>query len=90
MSWPEWLEFDALSAGPRIDVPTLMIHADDAALPENARRFFDTLTGPKELHWTEGSQTDFYDLPGHVDPAARLAVQHFARSLGFPLPPTAQ
>jgi hypothetical protein len=87
MSWPEWLQFDALSAASRVRVPTLMIHADGAALPDNARRFFAELAGPKELHWTEGTQTDFYDLPSHVDPAVQLAAEHFGRTLhGKPEP----
>lgn len=82
MSWPEWLAFDAISAASGVRVPTLMVHADEAALPDNARRFFANLAGPKDLFWTEGTQIDFYDAPAHVDRAVRLAVEHFRRTLG--------
>jgi hypothetical protein len=58
-----------------------MVHADDAALPENARRFFAALAGPKDLYWTQGTQTDFYDQATHVERAVQLAAEHFIRTL---------
>ena len=33
MSWSDWLTFDAVSAAKGVSVPTLMVHADEAALP---------------------------------------------------------
>jgi len=67
MSWEDWLTFDPMPVARKIEVPTLMIHADDAALPDNAKKFFNTIsTDKKVLYWTEGSQLDFYDQPKQV------------------------
>ena len=84
MSWSEWLTFDAIAAAPAMSVPILMVHADDAALPDNARRFFAALPGPKHLFWTLGTQTDFYDREPQVGLAIDAAVAHFSRTLGPP------
>jgi fermentation-respiration switch protein FrsA (DUF1100 family) len=84
MSWGEWLTFDAIAVAPSVSVPTLMVHADDAALPDNARRFFDAVSGPKHLFWTVGAQTDFYDREPQVGLAVDVAVAHFRRTLGAP------
>lgn len=84
MSWVDWFAFDALSAAGRVSVPTLMVHSDDAALPENARRFFAALPGPKHLFWTDGTQTDFYDREPFVSRSVAAAVEHFAEALGSP------
>ena len=82
MSWSEWLTYDALAAAPLIDVPTLMIHSDDAVFPDNIRRVFASLKGPKDLFWTQGQQTDFYDQETHVSKSLDVAAAHFARTLG--------
>jgi len=81
MSWAEWLTFDAIAAASDVTVPTLMVHADEAALPDNARRFFGALAGPKHLFWTNGTQTDFYDREPQVGLAIDVAVAHFRRTL---------
>jgi hypothetical protein len=62
-----------------------MVHADEAALPDNARRFFAAVPGAKHLLWTVGTQTDFYDREPQVGLAVDIAVAHFARTLGAPL-----
>jgi fermentation-respiration switch protein FrsA (DUF1100 family) len=84
MSWDEWLTFDAIAAARAMSVPTLMVHADGAALPDNARRFFATIPGVKHLFWTVGTQTDFYDREPQVGLAVDVAVAHFRRTLGPP------
>jgi fermentation-respiration switch protein FrsA (DUF1100 family) len=84
MSWAEWLSFDAIAAAPALSAPTLMVHADEAALPDNARRFFAALPGPKHLFWTVGSQIDFYDREPQVGLAVDIAVAHFRQTLGPP------
>ena len=86
MSWSDWLTFDAVAAAPRVGVPTLMVHADEAALPDNARRFFAAIPAQKHLFWTMGTQTDFYDLEPQVGLAVDAAVSHFRRTLGSRTP----
>jgi fermentation-respiration switch protein FrsA (DUF1100 family) len=82
MSWVDWFGFDALSAAGRVRVPTLMVHSDHAALPDNARRFYAALPGPKHLLWTDGTQSDFYDREPFVSRSVASAVEHFAETLG--------
>lgn len=77
MSWSGWLTWDGLSAARQVTTPSLLVHSDDCALPTNARTVFDYLHGPKRLHWSAGSQTDFYDQPTQVDEAVDQAVAHF-------------
>lgn len=67
MSWEDWLTFDPMPVAKNIQVPTLMIHSDGAVLADYAKRFFrDIPHDNKVLHWTEGSQFDFYDQPKQV------------------------
>lgn len=84
MSWPEWLTFDALAAAPGIRVPTLMVHSEEAAFPDNVRRFAEKLAGPRRVLWREGSQLDFYHEPAQVEPAVETAADHFRQTLAPP------
>jgi uncharacterized protein len=78
LSWPYWLGFDGVRPAGRVSQPTLMIHSDGCVFPDNARRVFERLRGPKRLIWSEGGQIDFYDQPAQVDPAID-AVDRFLR-----------
>jgi fermentation-respiration switch protein FrsA (DUF1100 family) len=82
MSWSEWLTYDALVSAPSIAVPTLMVHSDDSAYPDNLRRFYAALAGPKDLFWTQGTQTDFYDKDVYVAKAVDAVTAHLSRTLG--------
>jgi fermentation-respiration switch protein FrsA (DUF1100 family) len=82
MSWPGWLGFDGMAAADRVGVPTLMIHSDECAFPENAKAFA-TRSGAT-LSWREGGQIDFYHRPDLVDPAVASAADHFARNMAVP------
>jgi fermentation-respiration switch protein FrsA (DUF1100 family) len=67
MSWEDWLHFDPMPVATQILVPVLMIHSDGAVLGDNARKFFQSIPHEqKTLHWTKGSQFDFYDQPKQV------------------------
>ncbi|MFD7472229.1 alpha/beta hydrolase [Streptomyces sp. NPDC059837] len=81
MAWSEWLDFDAVAIAPRVTAPTLLVHSEDAAIPDGARRFHAGLAGPRAFLWTEGDQFDFYDQPRQVGLAAGAAAEHFARTL---------
>jgi hypothetical protein len=82
MQWPEWLTLDGLAPAPAIGVPTVMIHSDGAALPDNVRGFHAALSGPKTLVWMEGEHTEFYDHEPLVTHAARAAAGHLLTALG--------
>jgi fermentation-respiration switch protein FrsA (DUF1100 family) len=82
MSWPEWLDLNAVALAARVHVPTLVVHSDGSALPANAKRFFDNLgTSHKRLLWLSGNHTDFYDRDPQVREAAAAVGQHFAATL---------
>jgi fermentation-respiration switch protein FrsA (DUF1100 family) len=84
MAWTEWLNLDAIALAPEVRVPTLLVHSDDAAIPDGARRFHEALTCPKQIVWTEGTQFDFYDQPPTVDDAVGRAAAHLRQHLGVP------
>ena len=81
MSWFHWLTFDGLQAAPRVPTPTLFVHSDGCVFPDHVKRVHSALTGPKELAWMDGTQTDFYDQPPFVGRAIDLAHRHFSTTL---------
>lgn len=81
MSWADWLTYDAIALAPRIDQPTLLVHSEDAAIPDGARRFHAGLAGRKDILWTQGTQFDFYDTDPQVTIAVDAVAAHFARTL---------
>jgi len=80
MGWEKWLNFDPVSQAPNVTAPTLMVHSDGCALPDQARKVFGLLRGPKTLHWTKGDHFSFYDGDKVVE-AATVAAEHFRRYL---------
>ncbi|MBB5076387.1 hypothetical protein [Nonomuraea endophytica] len=41
MAWPDWLTYDSIAPAPSVSRPTLIVHSQDAAIPDGARRFHD-------------------------------------------------
>ncbi|WP_156094652.1 alpha/beta hydrolase [Nocardia lijiangensis] len=81
MAWEGWLSYDSIALAPQITQPTLLVHSEDAAIPDGARRFHAGLAGRKDILWTQGSQFDFYDQEPQVTLAADTAAAHFGRTL---------
>lgn len=81
MSWEGWLDFDPISQAARVRAPALIIHSDEAAFPEQARKAYGHLAGPKELHWADGKHFDFYDDGETVRQSADRIAEHFQRTL---------
>jgi fermentation-respiration switch protein FrsA (DUF1100 family) len=73
MSWWYWLSFDGLRAADRVSAPALFVHSDGCVFPDNVRSVHARLRGPKQLAWSEGGQTDFYDQPAQVEFAVNTA-----------------
>lgn len=82
MSWEPWLDFDPVSRAARVTAPTLIVHSDGSALPDQARRVHERLDGPKALHWAEGAHFDFYDQADKVRESADRVAEHFHATLG--------
>jgi fermentation-respiration switch protein FrsA (DUF1100 family) len=80
-SWLYWLTFDGLSAAARVSAPSLFVHGDDCVLPDNVKAVHERVTGPRELVWADGTQTDFYDQPAQVELAVNAADRHFRETL---------
>jgi hypothetical protein len=50
-SWSEWLQLNAIDGvAEKISAPVLFIHSDNAALPDNVRRFHSLVNGTKDLY----------------------------------------
>ncbi|MEU4328995.1 alpha/beta hydrolase [Nonomuraea dietziae] len=81
MAWEDWLTYDSIALASKITQPTMLVHSEDAAIPDGARRFHAGLAGPKAILWAEGNQFDFYDQEPQVTLAADTAAAHFGRTL---------
>jgi hypothetical protein len=77
MTWLNWLTFDGLRAAERLMIPTLFVHGDECALPENVKRVYALLRAPKKLVWHPGFQVDYYDREDLVTLAVEASVEHF-------------
>ncbi|MFG3437448.1 alpha/beta hydrolase [Nonomuraea sp. NPDC047897] len=81
MAWPDWLTYDSIALAPQITQPTLLVHSQDAAIPDGAQRFHAGLAGPKDILWTQGTQFDFYDAEPQVTVSADTVAAHLGRTL---------
>lgn len=80
MTWEDWLTFNPMPVAKNIQVPILMIHSDGAVFPDNVKRFFNDIpTKDKALHWTEGTQFDFYDNPKQVAESVAVVAAFFEK-----------
>lgn len=77
MSATEFAEFDPVSTASSITTPTIVVHADDATFPEQARALYEGLAGEKELVWGPdgANHYDFYDTQATID----FAVENVSR-----------
>lgn len=84
MSWEDWLQFNPMPVANHLHLPVLMIHSDGAVLGDNARKFFEAVpSGNKVLHWTDGSQFDFYDQPKQVSESVKTIADFFSHSMAL-------
>ncbi|MEL6324627.1 MAG: alpha/beta hydrolase [Pseudomonadota bacterium] len=81
-SWEGWLTFDGVRAASEIEQPVLIVHSEDAAIPQGARKFEAALTSEgSQSIWLDGvGQFDFYDGEAQVDQAADFATAFFAEN----------
>lgn len=82
MSWSDWLSYDSFAPARQLTVPTMVMHSDNAALPDMTRRFFDELPGPKSIWWGTEAHMDYYDQPWAVNRNVGMAVNFFDLHLG--------
>jgi len=73
LSWSYWFTFDGLRAADHVRTPALFVHSDGCVFPDNVRSIHSRLRGPKQLVWSDGTQTDYYDQPKQVAVAVDAA-----------------
>jgi dienelactone hydrolase len=83
MSWKEWLTFNPMPKAQNINVPTLFVHSEKAAIPDGARQFFQNIpTNNKKFVWLENrAQFDFYDQENTVNESVSNVVNHLQSTL---------
>jgi fermentation-respiration switch protein FrsA (DUF1100 family) len=78
------LAYDSITAAARLAKPLLMVHSDQCAIPDAARRHFAVVpTADKQLLW-EGQtrHLQFYDDPAVIERTVWNIVDWFSRHLG--------
>lgn len=80
-SWDTWTSLDALGRAAGITAPTIVVHSDLSAFPEQARQLHDNVQGVKELVWAEGNHFDFYDSLPQIDNAVANVSRFFRTHL---------
>ena len=81
MAWTDWLTFDPIRFGRDVAVPLQVVHSEAAATPNGVKEFYALVKGQKDILWTRGEQTDFYDLEPQVTIAVQAVVKHFGKTL---------
>ena len=49
MTWFSRFTFDGLAAAERVTTPTLFVHSDGCVFPDNVKRVYARVQGPKDL-----------------------------------------
>lgn len=77
------LGYESLSAMARLTKPLLLVHGDNCALPDQAKRHFAVVPTRNKPHLRPDTpHLSFYDDPGAIDPAVTDLTDWFARHLG--------
>jgi uncharacterized protein len=77
-TWAEWLTFNPMTKAAQVNVPTLFIHSEKAAIPDGAKQFFASVpTSDKKFVWlNDYQQFDFYDQDSAMAQAIALTTEH--------------
>jgi hypothetical protein len=88
MSWEDWLGFDPMQNASRQTKPILMVHSDGCVLPDNTRKYFESIQSrEKKIEWVETTlqspfhQFSFYDQQDEVAFAVQKAKRWFLKFL---------
>jgi fermentation-respiration switch protein FrsA (DUF1100 family) len=73
--------FDAVGTAPKIFVPTLVVHSENALSPSLARKFATGLRRGEQVWLRSKGQIDFYDDPRLIGEAADKITEFFGRVL---------
>lgn len=83
MTWRPWADFDGVTIGSQVKMPILLVHSENAAIPEGAKQFYTNLPSntSKQFQWLDGTQWDFYDQEPQVSQSVTFVVDHFNQTL---------
>lgn len=80
-SWAGWLNFDAQKAADHIQVPTLLVHSEDAAIPQGVKAFEKRMGNTARVVWLDKvTQFGFYDRPKAVTQSVKLVSDHYKKA----------
>lgn len=82
MSLEEFLNFDPVSQASAITTPTMVVHSDESAFPDQAKSLYEAVQEEKELVWADGNHYDYYDSPAQIDNAVANVSRFFNAHLG--------
>ena len=85
MGLAEFLDFAPVSQASAITTPTMVIHSDGCAFPDEAKKLYSELQGEKELVWADGTHYDYYDSPAQIDNAVANVTRFFRTHLAAEL-----
>ena len=77
MSLEQFLDFDPVSQASAITTPTMVVHSDESAFPDQAKSLYEGIPGEKELVWADGNHYDYYDSPAQIDNAVANVTRFF-------------
>ena len=81
-SWEGWLTYDSVAIADNLSDPVLIVHSEEAAIPQGAKEFYSRLPGEKEQLWLENTtQFDFYDNPEAIAVASEAVSEYFQQTL---------
>ncbi|EXK26638.1 hypothetical protein FOXG_22903 [Fusarium oxysporum f. sp. lycopersici 4287] len=76
-SWGAWIDWDPVAQASLVQAPTLIVHSENAAFPDQARIVYGNIRSQKEIVWAEGAHYDFYDNAETVRFTADKLAKHF-------------
>lgn len=76
-SWGAWVSWDPAAQAPHVQAPTLIVHSEKSAFPDQARAVYQNLKSPKQILWLKGAHYDFYDDAETVRSTADELAKHF-------------
>tara|TARA_Y100001960_G_scaffold283743_1_gene319032 strand:+ start:2372 stop:3334 length:963 start_codon:yes stop_codon:yes gene_type:complete len=83
-SWTGWLTYDALQTADKQTKPTLMVHSEDAAIPQGAKEYAKRAGDTAELIMLDNvTQFDFYDNKKAVNTSINAVVKHLDANLNL-------
>ena len=82
-SWRGWLTYDALETADVQTKPALLVHSEQAAIPQGAKEYARRASNAELIMLDNITQFDFYDQPEAVKASTDAVTEHFASKKRF-------